>query len=142
MSPPRARNITQRISGTRCLIKTRTSTLPNSSPAWSGLTEIVTGVESISVDNELVPEDIVLEQNYPNPFNPTTTITFAIPEAANVNLSVYNILGQKVATLLNGHQSAGTVSVNWNAGNVASGLYIYRLEVGNTAVAKKMTLLK
>ncbi|GJQ63287.1 MAG: hypothetical protein SCALA702_23400 [Melioribacteraceae bacterium] len=117
-------------------------TLPNTSPAWSGLTEIVTGVESISVDNELVPEDIVLEQNYPNPFNPTTTITFAIPEAANVKLSVYNILGQKVATLLNGHQAAGTVNVKWNAGNIASGLYIYRLEVGNNAVAKKMTLLK
>ena len=116
--------------------------LDDASPAWGSLAEIVTSVKSISVDNNLVPESITLNQNYPNPFNPSTTITFALPEAAAVKLTVYNILGQEVAQLLNGFQNAGTVTVNWNAGNVASGLYIYRLEAGNVTLAKKMTLLK
>ncbi len=89
-----------------------------------------------------IPENFELSQNYPNPFNPTTTIKFSIPEANNVRLSVYNILGQQVSELVNDYKSAGTYLVNWNAENLASGIYIYRLEVGNFSISKKMTLLK
>lgn len=86
-------------------------------------------------------------QNYPNPFNPTTTIKFALKQDAMVNLKIYNILGQEVATLVNGHLTAGLKTINFNAANLASGVYIYRLEVvgqdgGKFVNTKKMMLLK
>ncbi|MBU2493993.1 MAG: T9SS type A sorting domain-containing protein, partial [Bacteroidetes bacterium] len=89
-----------------------------------------------------VPSNYSLDQNYPNPFNPATTIRFAVPEAANVKLRVFNILGQQVAELINGFRNAGTYNINWNAENVSSGVYIYRLEAGSNVITKKMTLLK
>ncbi|MBU2493991.1 MAG: T9SS type A sorting domain-containing protein [Bacteroidetes bacterium] len=97
----------------------------------------VTGVEDNVLNNRFN-----LEQNYPNPFNPSTTIRFVVPEASNVKLRVFNTLGEQVAELFSGFRNAGTYSINWNAENISSGVYIYRLEVGSTVISKKMTLLK
>jgi hypothetical protein len=95
----------------------------------------------IEDSNELV-DNINLAQNYPNPFNPTTSISFDLPQAMNVNLSVYNMAGQEVATLVNGVQSAGQNNVLFNASNLPSGVYLYRLVTAGTVVTKKMTLIK
>ncbi len=90
-----------------------------------------------------VPEKFALEQNYPNPFNPATTIRFDISKSTNVTLRVYNVLGQVVATLLNNQPvSAGYHSVQFNAGNLASGVYLYRLEYNGMTSTKKMILMK
>lgn len=99
-----------------------------------------------------LPEAFALSQNYPNPFNPTTTIAYALPTAAYVTLKVYNILGQEVSTLVHGSQNAGYRSAVWNAENVASGVYVYRLtaapsvpkegQAGTFTQVRKMILLK
>lgn len=84
-----------------------------------------------------------LDQNYPNPFNPSTNISFSLPNAANVNLTVYNLLGQKVATLINGKtMTSGPHAVAFDAGSLSSGVYIYRLEAGSFVSNKRMTLIK
>ncbi len=99
-----------------------------------------------SVNNEPtidLPQSVELQQNYPNPFNPTTSIAFGLPESGRVRLEVFDMLGRKVATLLNGeNKSAGQHTLNFDARNLASGLYIYRLQVGNHVLTKKMTLIK
>lgn len=95
-----------------------------------------------------VPKEFSLSQNFPNPFNPTTSIAYALPTAAKVNLVIYNMLGQKVATLVDGTpQDPGNYRVNWNGRNdygatVSSGIYIYRLQAGKFNSTKKMTLIK
>jgi hypothetical protein len=89
-----------------------------------------------------LPTDFVLEQNYPNPFNPSTTINFSVGKASNVKLTVYNMLGQKVATLVNNFMNAGSYEVKFNASRLASGIYFYSLEAGNMKLNKKMMLLK
>jgi len=94
------------------------------------------------LDNER-PQSIELSQNYPNPFNPSTQITFSLPATQEVTLKVYDIMGREVATLLqNSRQSAGTNSVTFDATNVASGVYFYRLSTQNTSLTRKMTLIK
>jgi len=95
----------------------------------------------------IIPTDFVLNQNYPNPFNPSTTIEYSLPTRSRVNISVYNILGRKVTTLINENQSAGNHSVTWNGANnqnqqVSSGIYFYRIETNDFTTTKKMTLLK
>jgi hypothetical protein len=102
---------------------------------------------SLSVDNPGlgigVPKGFILEQNYPNPFNPSTTIKYNIATHDVVRLKVFDQLGQEVATLVNEVKDPGNYSVNWDAKGVASGVYYYRLEVGNTVLpAKKAMLLK
>ena len=96
-------------------------------------------VESFS--NE-IPTDYSLDQNYPNPFNPTTTIKYSIPEKSNVILKIYDILGSKVETLINEEKPAGTYELNWNAANLSSGVYLYRLQAGSFVETKKMILMK
>jgi hypothetical protein len=89
-----------------------------------------------------IPLVYTLEQNYPNPFNPSTTIKFTLPKTSSVTLTVYNILGQKVATLFDGRMNAGAQVVRFDATMLSSGVYIYRLEAGDFRSQKKMMLLK
>lgn len=89
-----------------------------------------------------VPTELVLGQNYPNPFNPTTNISYSLPDMAKVELSIYNMLGQKVATLVNTTQDVGNYTVTWKAGSLSSGVYIYRLSVDNQVFTKRMMLVK
>ena len=103
------------------------------------------GTASIT-ENDDTPESFSLFQNYPNPFNPSTVIPFSINEAGFVELSLFNMLGQKVRTLINGYCTAGKQSVIWNGlddegKNAGSGIYIYRLKQGNFAETRKLLLL-
>ncbi len=91
---------------------------------------------------EDLPGNFELAQNYPNPFNPVTTITFALPVGADVNLSVFDMAGRTVKTLVKGFVNAGSYDVNFDASNLASGVYFYRLNADNTIVTKKMVLMK
>jgi hypothetical protein len=84
-----------------------------------------------------------LNQNYPNPFNPTTTIEFTLAENGNVSLKIYDVLGKEVATLLNDNLKAGVLhQVTFNASNLPSGIYVYRLDTGKNYLVKKLMLLK
>jgi hypothetical protein len=103
--------------------------------------------DAVSVDDTSpvrgIPTDITLYQNYPNPFNPETRIMYTLPNTAQVNLSVYNMLGQRVAVLVNNTQVAGRYEVVWNANAASSGLYFYQLQVDNKLIeTKRMILLK
>ena len=89
-----------------------------------------------------VPTEFLLDQNYPNPFNPSTTIRFSLPTTSDVTLSVYDMLGRKVATLINGPMSAGEQRVNFDASSLSSGIYLYELKAGSTRLTQKMTLIK
>jgi len=88
------------------------------------------------------PNQYILEQNYPNPFNPTTKIKFSLPKESNINLVVYNMLGQSITTLYNGKLESGTHSVDFDGSRYSSGIYFYRLEADNFVQIKKMTLMK
>ena len=90
----------------------------------------------------VIPSDFMLEQNYPNPFNPSTKISFSLPEAGNVTLKVYDLLGQEVATVLNQFMSSGRFEVNFDASDLPSGIYTYALSTGNFNSVKKMMLIK
>ncbi len=89
-----------------------------------------------------LPTDYALVQNYPNPFNPTTEFWYALPEGSNVEITIYNITGQKVATLVNGWREAGFYRETWNGEDLASGVYFYRLQTDQFTDSKKMILLK
>jgi hypothetical protein len=92
--------------------------------------------------NAGVPQTLKLEQNYPNPFNPTTTIQYAIPHRSFVTLAVFNTLGQKVAQLVNGDIDAGYHEIQFNATNLASGVYFYRMQAGSYVETKSLCILK
>jgi hypothetical protein len=100
-----------------------------------------------TTEEEIVPSAFQLSQNYPNPFNPQCEIRYALPKHAEVNLSVYNVLGQKVKTLVDELQTAGFKTVHWNGKDdkgeeVSSGVYFYKLKAGDYSETKKMILLK
>jgi hypothetical protein len=100
-------------------------------------------INKLMVSSELIPSVYSLEQNYPNPFNPSTVIEFSLPEnVGNVQLSIYNALGEKVAELVNTALTAGKYKYQWNASNVATGMYIYELRTDKFVSVKKMLLLK
>lgn len=96
---------------------------------------------STETENDL-PREVRLSQNYPNPFNPTTQIQYALPEAADVRLDVYNVMGQRVATLVSAHQNAGHHTATFDGSRLSSGVYIYRLQAGNVVHTRKMLLVK
>ncbi len=89
-----------------------------------------------------VPKDFVLHQNYPNPFNPATTIKFAVPKTSLVSIKVYDLTGQEVGTLVNEIKEAGTYEIKFDAHNLASGVYIYRMIAENFTSVRKLNLLK
>ncbi|MEQ9264548.1 MAG: T9SS type A sorting domain-containing protein [Balneolaceae bacterium] len=89
-----------------------------------------------------LPEHILLEQNYPNPFNPNTRILFEVPRAGLVTLEVFNLLGQRVAELVNEQKAIGRYEVNFNASSLSSGVYVYKLNTGGQQLTRKMTLIK
>ncbi|MFZ2325076.1 MAG: T9SS type A sorting domain-containing protein [Ignavibacteriaceae bacterium] len=101
----------------------------------------LTGITSVE-DVKSLPTDFALEQNYPNPFNPTTTIRFSLPADNFVSLKIYNLLGQEIATLVNENKIAGNYNINFNASNLSSGVYLYKLDAGKFSAVKKLTLLK
>jgi len=97
----------------------------------------------VGIENEAqIPSEFVLYQNYPNPFNPSTTIKFTIPKREYVNLTVYNLLGQKVKTLVSEEKNKGSYEVVFNALNLPSGIYFYRIQAGSSVRTKKMMLVK
>lgn len=89
-----------------------------------------------------IPDEFMLAQNYPNPFNSSTRIHFALPEASRISLKIYNMAGQLVSTLIDGYREAGWHEVSWDASDLATGLYVYRLEVGEQNLTQKAILLK
>ncbi|MDX9710892.1 MAG: right-handed parallel beta-helix repeat-containing protein [Ignavibacteriaceae bacterium] len=126
-----------KISGGKYLVK-------GTSDYLSRLDEILQsrfGVNS-GEGEKIIPDEYSLEQNYPNPFNPTTTIRYDLPKDGLVQLEVFDIIGRKITTLVNTHQSAGRYEVNFDASKLASGVYIYKLQSGEYTSSKKMMLLK
>jgi len=110
--------------------------------ATEGSVTVTTGTGTSIENPDELPSQVELKQNYPNPFNPSTQITFAIPQAGNVSLEVFNVVGQKVATLVNAPMSAGYHTVSFDATNLSSGMLIYRITVGNQVQVKQMMLIK
>ena len=99
------------------------------------------------IDNDILPNNIVLQQNYPNPFNPITTVRYELPEDSFVDVTVYDMLGNVVNNLVSANQSSGYKSIQWDATNnqgepVSAGVYLYKIQAGNFVDTKKMILLK
>ena len=111
---------------------------------WVYMTDTLTIPEIVGVEDgdALTATSFSLEQNYPNPFNPNTRIEFTLNERSRVTLTVYNMLGQEVATLIDGLMEAGGHNITWNASNAASGVYFYKLSAGDISRTMKMVLLK
>jgi hypothetical protein len=93
-------------------------------------------------DASTLPQKFALGQNYPNPFNPSTTIRYGLPERSHVTLTVFNTLGQQVATLIEGETEAGYHEVTFDASNLSSGVYLYRLTAGEYVQARKLIVLR
>ncbi len=109
----------------------------------SNYSSVFTTAPFVGVDDEFTNvSSFNLNQNYPNPFNPSTVINYSINEPGLVNLSVFNLLGQKISTLVNKQQNTGSYSVNYDAKNLSSGVYFYSLKVNNNSVTKKMMLIR
>jgi hypothetical protein len=113
----------------------------NTRDVW--LLKVNPDVSNIERDEQAeIPETIILKQNYPNPFNPSTTIDFGIPESQFVTLAVYNLLGEQVGLLVNENLSAGNYKVDWDASDLPSGIYVYKLSAGEFSQSGKMMLMK
>lgn len=102
------------------------------STGWTGVDEL----------NGITPTEFELSQNYPNPFNPSTTIRYAVPNESKVSITVFNLLGQEVATLVNDVMSAGYHEVNFNASDISSGVYLYRINAVSSENSKEFTSTK
>ncbi|MTI88207.1 MAG: T9SS type A sorting domain-containing protein [Balneolaceae bacterium] len=104
--------------------------------------EILHQITTSSEGETAIPHSVQLKQNFPNPFNPSTTIPFELSKTANVQIKVYNLLGQQISTLVDGKYPAGNHIVKWDAQNLASGVYIYRLKTEGSIQTRKLVLLK
>ena len=99
------------------------------------------------LDGGLIPKVYALHQNYPNPFNPTTKISYDLPEASVVSLSIYDLMGREIRTMINSEQTAGFKNIQWNGTDnlgksVPAGMYIYTIQAGEFRQTRKMVLLK
>ena len=101
----------------------------------------VTPVSGIINNNE-IPVAFSMSQNFPNPFNPATNISFSLPKSEFVNLSVYDLSGKLVDELVNNNLEAGKYTTNWNAADLSSGVYFYKIQAGEFTDVKKLTLIK
>ena len=104
-------------------------------------------VGTLSIDEDLVPDVFALHQNYPNPFNPTTQIRYDLPEDQFVSVTIYDVMGRKIRSLVNISQAAGYHTIRWDARNdmgegISAGMYIYTIQAGEFRSTKKMILLK
>ena len=108
----------------------------------SVLRNTVTASTEVDDNNLNKPISYALRQNFPNPFNPTTSISFALPTRSFVSLKVFDVLGREVSTIVCGELQAGTYTRQWNAANLASGVYFYRLQAGTYSDTKKLLLLR
>src|SRR4030095_8759661 len=115
---------------------------PNGTPVHERFITVNVGFVGIVNNNNDIPKEYSLMQNYPNPFNPDTKIIYHIPEAADVKLAVYDILGKEVALIVNGKMQAGIHDINWDASSHPSGVYFYKLSAGSFTDIKKMVLVK
>jgi hypothetical protein len=113
---------------------------PNFGRDWMPTPELT--AVSVNRPSKDIPDNFELHQNYPNPFNPSTNIAYSLPKSTHVKMSVYNMLGKRVGTLVNRNQKAGQYLVNFDASNLASGVYLYRLETAGFAQTNKMILIK
>ena len=107
-----------------------------------GLFILAPSLSVVSAESEELPAEVMLLGNYPNPFNPETTISYALPQGSKVRLAVYDLLGHEVAVLVDASQPAGQHTVRFDGGDLPSGSYVYRLQVGEEVVARTMTLVK
>jgi hypothetical protein len=114
----------------------------NGGLASQTFTLIVEPASAIGNFSNQIPQEYVVSQNYPNPFNPETSIRFGLPRATNVRIELYNILGAKVATIIDDYRAAGYHVIRFDASQLASGTYIYRIVAGNFQQVKKMILLR
>jgi hypothetical protein len=114
---------------------------------WNPWVREMTPVEWEDESHVQLPTEFDLRQNYPNPFNPQTMIEYALPKSAHVTIEIYNLLGQKVNVLVDEDQRAGRYQVDWDGkdkdgGELASGIYFYRIQAGDFVKCKKMIMLK
>jgi len=110
--------------------------------AWIDAGEPIPPAISVTLPNLSQIDDYLLSDNYPNPFNPATTIQYALPETGDVLLTIYDLRGQEVASLVSEVHQAGYHKATWDASNFSSGIYFYRLQAGNFVQTRKMVLLK
>ncbi len=116
--------------------------LPLGDLNWYPAKKAVWLLTDVKATGSGVPENYSLSQNYPNPFNPSTTFTFSMSKAGLVTLTVYDMLGREVATLVNNVANAGTHSITWNAAGMSSGVYFYKMHTGSFTSLKKMVLIR
>lgn len=109
---------------------------------WNAIYRVDGVIVGVEDEPNAIPSSFHLEQNYPNPFNPSTTIEFALSSRSHVRLSIWNVIGQEVAMLVDGEKSSGTHRIAWDASGLPSGVYFYRLETKQFIQTKKMLLMK
>jgi len=114
----------------------------SSTYTFSNVMSFVVNIPTDVNSEKDTPFEFYLEQNFPNPLNPSTTIKYSIPKSSQVSLKIFNTLGEELETLVNEEKFVGTYELNWNAANLPSGVYFYRLQAGNFVQTKKMILMK
>ncbi len=133
--------VTAQDSSDECLIRVSDVASPNFNDVSDAVftIDIITSVEDVNFD---IPTEFNLEQNFPNPFNPSTVLKYSVPETAPVSIKVYDVAGQEVVVLVNEVKQPGTYELEFNAENLSSGVYIFRMMAGNFIQVKKMSLIK
>jgi hypothetical protein len=104
--------------------------------------ESSTTISTDIFDEAETPEQYFIEQNYPNPFNPSTSITYKVPETANVTITLYDMLGRKLSTLVNERKTAGSYQITLDMSSYSSGIYLYRMQSGTFVKTRRLTLIK